>query len=206
MVAWLKSQNIDYFVVEAIDQPWKAYDLEGKAGGYWGLWNADRQQKFDWSGPIETFPRWWLYAAWSIAGALPLMAFFLWRWTGVGSVGQLAFCGLACLATSAVAYGASVAAGTYMITAEMVGWGMLAFFLVLSLAMALVQALELGRDGVAPALDARGLAGRRDAGAPAGRSRLAEGLAPCRDLQRAAGDGDADPRIRWRRSTTPTSK
>src|SRR6267154_2604646 len=143
MVAWLKSQNIDYFVVEAVDQPWKAYDLEGKAGGYWGLWDADRLQKFDWTGPIETFPQWWLYAAWSIAGALPLMAFFLWRWAAIDTKGQFAFCGLACLATSAVAYGASVAAGTYMITAEMVGWGALAFFLVLSLAMALVQALEL---------------------------------------------------------------
>src|SRR5207302_802519 len=54
MVAWLKSQNIDYFVVEAIDQPWKAYDLEGKAGGYWGLWDADRQQKFDWAGSVGT--------------------------------------------------------------------------------------------------------------------------------------------------------
>ena len=51
-----KPQNIDYFVVEAIDQPWKSYDLEGKAGGYWGLWNADRQQKFAWTGPIETLP------------------------------------------------------------------------------------------------------------------------------------------------------
>jgi exo-beta-1,3-glucanase (GH17 family) len=51
MVAWLKAQNIQYFVVEAIDQPWKSYDLEGKAGGYWGLWEADRQQKFDWTGP-----------------------------------------------------------------------------------------------------------------------------------------------------------
>jgi len=143
MVAWLKSQNIDYFVVEAVDQPWKAYDLEGKAGGYWGLWDADRHQKFDWAGPVEILPDWWVYAAWSIAGALPLMAFFLWRWQDVGTVGQLAFCGLACLATSAIAYGASVAAGTYMIAAEMVGWGVLAFFLVLSLAMALVQALEL---------------------------------------------------------------
>jgi cellulose synthase/poly-beta-1,6-N-acetylglucosamine synthase-like glycosyltransferase/exo-beta-1,3-glucanase (GH17 family) len=143
MVAWLKSQNIDYFVVEAIDQPWKAYDLEGKAGGYWGLWNADRQQKFEWTGPVQTFPQWWLYAAWSILGALPLMTFFLWRWPNVGTMGQLAFCGLACLASSAVAYGASVAAGTYMIAAEMVGWAALCFFLVLSLAMALAQAVEL---------------------------------------------------------------
>ena len=57
-VAWLRSQNIDHFVVEAVDQPWKSYDLEGKAGGYWGLWNADRQPKFAWTGPVERFPQW----------------------------------------------------------------------------------------------------------------------------------------------------
>ena len=57
--------------------------------------------------------------------------------------GQLAFCGLVALSTSALAYGASVAAATYMVTGEMVGWAVLAFFLLLSLAMALVQALEL---------------------------------------------------------------
>jgi cellulose synthase/poly-beta-1,6-N-acetylglucosamine synthase-like glycosyltransferase len=46
------------------------------------------------------------------------------------------------LSTSAVAYGAQVAAATYMKTSEIVGWGALAFFLIVSLAMALVQALE----------------------------------------------------------------
>jgi exo-beta-1,3-glucanase (GH17 family) len=142
MVAWLKSQNIEYFVVEAIDQPWKAYDLEGKAGGYWGLWNADRQQKFAWSGSIETFPQWTSCALWSLLAALPIMGFFLWRWRDLGLVGQLVFCGLVALSTSAVAYGAQVAAATYMKTSEMVGWGALAFFLIISLAMALVQALE----------------------------------------------------------------
>ena len=142
MVGWLKSQNIDYFVVEAIDQPWKAYDLEGKAGGYWGLWNADRQQKFAWSGSIETFPQWTSCALWALLAALPIMGFFLWRWRDLGMVGQLVFCGLVALSTSAVAYGAQVAAATYMKTSEMVGWGALAFFLIISLAMALVQALE----------------------------------------------------------------
>ncbi|HEY6983068.1 glycosyltransferase [Reyranella sp.] len=143
MVAWLKSQNIDYFVVEAIDQPWKSYDLEGKAGGYWGLWNADREPKFAWSGAIETFPQWWVWAVWSVVGALPLMALFLWKWRDLAAVGQLAFCGLVALSASAVAYGASVAAGTYMVSGEVIGWAMLAFFLIVSLAMALVQALEL---------------------------------------------------------------
>lgn len=143
MVAWLKSQNIEYFVVEAIDQPWKSYDLEGKAGGYWGLWNADRQPKFAWTGAIETFPQWWVYAAWSVAGALPFMLLFLWKWRALGMLGQVAFCGLVALSTSAVAYGASVAAGTYMVAGEKVGWAGLAFFLIISLAMALIQALEL---------------------------------------------------------------
>ncbi|SKA20686.1 Glycosyltransferase, catalytic subunit of cellulose synthase and poly-beta-1,6-N-acetylglucosamine synthase [Enhydrobacter aerosaccus] len=142
MVAWLKQQGIDYFVIEAIDQPWKSYDLEGKAGGYWGVWNADRQPKFAWSGAIETFPQWSVYAAWSIAAAMPLMLLFLWKWRDLRITGQLLFCALVVLSTSAVAFGASVAAGTYMVTGEEVGWGALAFFLVISLAMALVQALE----------------------------------------------------------------
>ena len=143
MVAWLKAQNIEYFVVEAVDQPWKSYDLEGKAGGYWGLWNADRQQKFEWTGPVETFPQWISCALWSLLAALPIMGFFLWRWRDLGIVGQFAFCGLVALAASAVAYGGSVAAGTYMRLSEIAGWSALAFFLVISLAMALVQALEL---------------------------------------------------------------
>src|SRR5262249_45586768 len=88
MVAWLRQQNIDFCVVEAFDQPWKSYDLEGKAGGYWGLWNADRQPKFAWSGPIQRFPQWSAAAAWSLALALPLMLLFLWRWPALGTAGQ----------------------------------------------------------------------------------------------------------------------
>lgn len=142
-VDWLRSQNIDHFIVEAVDQPWKSYDLEGKAGGYWGLWNADRQPKFAWSGSIETFPQWIACAAWSLLAAVPLMLVFLWRWPTMGAVGQIGFCTLLALSTSAVVYGASVAAGTYMVASEMIGWGVLAVFLVMSLGMALVQALEM---------------------------------------------------------------
>lgn len=143
MVAWLKAQNIQYFVVEAVDQPWKAYDLEGKAGGYWGLWNADREQKFAWTGEIETFPQWLSCALWSLLAALPVLGLFLWRWRELGIVGQFAFCGLVALSTSAIAYGGAVAAGTYMRWSEIAGWSALAFFLSASLVMALMQALEL---------------------------------------------------------------
>ena len=43
------------------------------------------------------------------------MLFFLWRWRSLGTAGLIAFCGLAALSTSAVVYGGSVAAGSYML-------------------------------------------------------------------------------------------
>ena len=45
-----EAYGIDYNVVEAIDQPWKTF--EGGVGPYWGLFDASRQAKFDWTGPI----------------------------------------------------------------------------------------------------------------------------------------------------------
>ncbi|HYC65998.1 MAG TPA: hypothetical protein VEC14_14810, partial [Reyranellaceae bacterium] len=104
MVAWLSSQNISFFIVEAFDQPWKAYDLEGKAGGYWGLWDADRAQKFPWAGPLQRFPQWRSWALGSLAVALPLIAWFLWRWRDLSLTGQIAFAGLVSLSSSALVY------------------------------------------------------------------------------------------------------
>jgi exo-beta-1,3-glucanase (GH17 family)/cellulose synthase/poly-beta-1,6-N-acetylglucosamine synthase-like glycosyltransferase len=43
--------GLDYYLMEAIDQPWKRLQ-EGKAGGHWGLWDVSRSPKFSWAGPI----------------------------------------------------------------------------------------------------------------------------------------------------------
>ncbi len=48
--------GIDYNVVEAIDQPWKIF--EGSVGPYWGLFDASRQPKFAWTGPIIDTEHW----------------------------------------------------------------------------------------------------------------------------------------------------
>ncbi|MGC1776470.1 MAG: glycosyltransferase [Xanthobacteraceae bacterium] len=45
-----ESYGIDYNIVEAIDQPWKT--MEGGVGPYWGLFDANRQPKFAWTGTI----------------------------------------------------------------------------------------------------------------------------------------------------------
>ncbi len=46
-----EAYGIDYNIVEAIDQPWKT--MEGGVGPYWGLFDASRQPKFSWTGPIN---------------------------------------------------------------------------------------------------------------------------------------------------------
>jgi exo-beta-1,3-glucanase (GH17 family)/cellulose synthase/poly-beta-1,6-N-acetylglucosamine synthase-like glycosyltransferase len=45
-----QAYGIDYNIVEAIDQPWKT--MEGGVGPYWGIFDASRQAKFSWTGPI----------------------------------------------------------------------------------------------------------------------------------------------------------
>jgi len=45
MVEWARRSKVDFAIMEAIDQPWK-YGIEGRAGAYWGVFNADRSFKF----------------------------------------------------------------------------------------------------------------------------------------------------------------
>ena len=74
-VARADAWGIDYNIVEAIDQPWKTF--EGGVGPYWGLFDASRQPKFAWTGPI-TDPDHWRIAAIallvSILLSLPILA------------------------------------------------------------------------------------------------------------------------------------
>ena len=50
-----------YNLIEAFDQPWKR-GSEGAVGGYWGLFDADRQDKGILAGPVSNLPHWpvWL--------------------------------------------------------------------------------------------------------------------------------------------------
>jgi len=72
-LAYAEQQRLEYFVMEAFDQPWKAA-AEGKVGAYWGVYDADRQQKFEFRAPIVRVPHWHVLAAASVLAA----AFMLW--------------------------------------------------------------------------------------------------------------------------------
>ena len=74
-VSRAEAYGMDYNIVEAIDQPWKTF--EGGVGPYWGLFDASRHPKFEWTGPI-TDPDHWRLATIailvSVLLSLPLLA------------------------------------------------------------------------------------------------------------------------------------
>ncbi len=69
-----QKEHLQYFVMEAFDQPWKT-SFEGRAAGYWGMFTLDRHEKWSLTGPVENHANWFLYAIG--AGLLSLAATML---------------------------------------------------------------------------------------------------------------------------------
>lgn len=69
-LAVTRGEGVDYFLMEAIDQPWKV-DLEGPVGAHWGLLDAYRNPKFSFRGPVEEDTHWlWRAGISSLLGML----------------------------------------------------------------------------------------------------------------------------------------
>jgi exo-beta-1,3-glucanase (GH17 family)/cellulose synthase/poly-beta-1,6-N-acetylglucosamine synthase-like glycosyltransferase len=64
-----EKEQIVYYVMEAFDQPWKAYQ-EGAVGSYWGVYDVNRNPKFEFTRAIVRVPEWHVLAAISVAVAL----------------------------------------------------------------------------------------------------------------------------------------
>jgi exo-beta-1,3-glucanase (GH17 family)/glycosyltransferase involved in cell wall biosynthesis len=67
-----RKEQITYYVMEAFDQPWKAYQ-EGAVGSYWGVYDVNRQPKFAFTAPIVRIPEWHILAAVSIGVSLLML-------------------------------------------------------------------------------------------------------------------------------------
>jgi exo-beta-1,3-glucanase (GH17 family) len=101
LVRIAKENNFDVNYIEAFDQPWKR-NLEGIAGGFWGLFDADsREAKFQWGQPVSNHPAWLQGALAGTALALLVFAAALlaarhrpgisaWRWAGVAFIAFIA--------------------------------------------------------------------------------------------------------------------
>ncbi len=74
-VDFARKRNIDYFIMEAFDQPWKKANA-GTVEAYWGLYTADRSPKYHFTTTeVFNMPNWLLQAG--IATGLALLA-MLW--------------------------------------------------------------------------------------------------------------------------------
>jgi exo-beta-1,3-glucanase (GH17 family)/cellulose synthase/poly-beta-1,6-N-acetylglucosamine synthase-like glycosyltransferase len=67
-----EKEQITYYVMEAFDQPWKAYQ-EGAVGSYWGVYDVNRRPKFAFTAPIVRIPEWHILAAVSIGVSLLML-------------------------------------------------------------------------------------------------------------------------------------
>ncbi|MDP3814135.1 beta (1-6) glucans synthase [Pseudomonas sp.] len=74
-VAMAEQNGWRYNLIEAFDQPWKRIS-EGAVGGYWGLFDADRQDKSILAGAVSNLPHWpaWLALSLALFAATLLLA------------------------------------------------------------------------------------------------------------------------------------
>ncbi len=127
-------RKIDYYLEEAFDQPWKE-GIEGRVGAYWGVYGADRQPKFSFTGPVAQDPSWPTKALIAALIALLPMFFFArhfmrFRWQGL-----LFFCVLIQLSASLLVWSATLPLAFYLGTFD---WTMLVILFPAQLAIILI--------------------------------------------------------------------
>ena len=116
-----KEQKIDYYVMEAFDQPWKE-KLAGRTEAYWGMFNADRQPKFPFTGPVTEDTGWpWKALAASLLALLP-MIWFARAFSRFKLMGRFFFAALIQLACGLVVWSATLPFNFYL---SWIDWTML---------------------------------------------------------------------------------
>jgi exo-beta-1,3-glucanase (GH17 family)/cellulose synthase/poly-beta-1,6-N-acetylglucosamine synthase-like glycosyltransferase len=135
-------RHLDYFVMEAFDQPWKT-SFEGRAAGYWGMMDLDRQAKWSMTGPVTETPNWPSWAGISIALAALVSVALLSRRPDIRLPGKLVLAGLTQIFAATLACVLLAMAGKYLSGLAMLVWGGLALGQALLLLLLLADSFEL---------------------------------------------------------------
>ncbi len=139
---YASEERLDYSIVEAIDAPWKR-EIEGTVGAHWGLWDANRQAKFEMSGIVHESSRWfWGYLLASALAAFPIF-FFVRRKRDLKLGGQIFYAGLIQIVASLLVWAVMVALAEKIINANTISWAILIGFQVVLFALLLVDGFEL---------------------------------------------------------------
>ena len=137
-----QKDHIDYFVMEAFDQPWKT-SFEGRAAGYWGMFTQDRQQKWSLTGAVQQNPAWIFYAAGSALLAFLATMLLLSRRPDLRFSGKLLFAGLVEGFGTALALLLMTMGETYLSWSAAAVWGTLALGQGLLLFLLIADSFDL---------------------------------------------------------------
>jgi exo-beta-1,3-glucanase (GH17 family)/cellulose synthase/poly-beta-1,6-N-acetylglucosamine synthase-like glycosyltransferase len=138
-----RTRKLDYYIMEAVDQPWKVA-LEGWAGAYWGVFNADREPKFSLEGAVPRDIHWErkaLQAATIAFLPMLLIAYLLSCWSLAGRI-WLSILVQACVTTLVV--GISVPADYYLTQHDLVGLSVLIAATLITISVLLTHGYEFG--------------------------------------------------------------
>ncbi|MGZ8160414.1 MAG: glycosyltransferase family 2 protein [Methylobacter sp.] len=136
------AEKVTYYIVEAFDQPWKM-SLEGSAGAYWGVFNADRQPKYPMDSDVIAMPNWEHWATGAAVFSVILMALFLFTRSSMKLPGLLFFGLIANLAASTIFWSVSIGAQQYQTNITMIFWGILILMQVMAAVILLIESLEI---------------------------------------------------------------
>lgn len=128
-------EHLDYFLMEAFDQPWKT-TIEGPAGAHWGVLNADRELKYPMTGPVYEYKTWAYQAAVACVMALLPLGWFMRRWRSIRAPGQLVFGVLIQTAASLLTWGLFLPGNL-----ELNAWGWLAWGILLPAQLMLLMVM-----------------------------------------------------------------
>jgi cellulose synthase/poly-beta-1,6-N-acetylglucosamine synthase-like glycosyltransferase/exo-beta-1,3-glucanase (GH17 family) len=83
-----KKERYVFYIMEAFDQPWKSDAGERGVGAYWGVYNAERQPKFEFTHPIVYMPEWHTLAVISVVIAALMLSLFFFNSSNLRNRGR----------------------------------------------------------------------------------------------------------------------
>ena len=137
-----QARGLDYFVMEAFDQPWKT-SFEGRAAGYWGIMDLDRHAKWSMEGAVVETPEWPAWAGLSAGFAALVTLTLLSRRPDIRIVGKLLLAALLQGFVATFALMLLAMSSKYLSGAAELVWGSLAAGQALLLLLLLADSFEL---------------------------------------------------------------
>jgi exo-beta-1,3-glucanase (GH17 family)/cellulose synthase/poly-beta-1,6-N-acetylglucosamine synthase-like glycosyltransferase len=136
-----RDRKLDYYLMEMFDQPWKQAH-EGRAGAYWGVFHADRTQKFPLAGPVDADPQWRTKAVASALLAAPFILWFAWAFRRLRITGLIAFGALVQASVAALVWLATIPLEFYLGPLDWAAYAVLLPGAVAMLAVLLANGFE----------------------------------------------------------------